>query len=580
MAARVVAAAFAARRVARHRERVRRAGGGQCAASRGRRTSSRSASASRTSRRRRTCAGRGDRGDPRRASTATRRARASTNCARRRHATWRSPRARDRAGRRRRRRRRQAVHRVHDRVGDRLRRRRRGHLSGARLPDLRIADRRQRRGAGADVPARVARLRVRPGGARGDDHARKTRLVILNTPHNPTGGILRLRGPRRDRRDPRAPSARLGVRRRDLFAARLRRPLRVDRDPARHARAHRHQRRRVEDLGDDRMAHRLCRQSRAGAGVHALDHEHGLVRVADLAVGRRRGAERAPGRRRADAHAFPRAARPHRGAAQRACPACAAVARRRVLRVAQRHRSVPGDRLRDSEAFRKRLLHEAGVAVLADIHFGRRVPGDGQHIRFSYAASNEAIKEGVRRMAAFVRRAADMSAEGPPGDRPPGGSERSSLRGDHTAEGPPRGDGGGKRTQLAWGPRPARSTTTARRARRSSRASARRSARGDRRDRRKPPGIRFRACARTPSAGPADLVARFLHRATDMSSTVERDRRGCAAARRRRALYRRAGPAAGPGRAEIAAGRVLARVRRTRLGGRGTRDRGAADPGS
>ena len=28
----------------------------------------------------------------------------------------------------------------------------------------------------------------------------------------------------------------------------------------------------------------------------------------------------------------------------------------------------------DSEAFRKRLLAEAGVAVLADIHFGRRVP--------------------------------------------------------------------------------------------------------------------------------------------------------------------------------------------------------------
>ena len=58
----------------------------------------------------------------------------------------------------------------------------------------------------------------------------------------------------------------------------------------------------------------------------------------------------------------------------------------------------------DSEAFRKRLLHEAGVAVLADIHFGRRVPGDGQHIRFSYAASNEAIAEGIRRLDAFVRR--------------------------------------------------------------------------------------------------------------------------------------------------------------------------------
>jgi len=57
----------------------------------------------------------------------------------------------------------------------------------------------------------------------------------------------------------------------------------------------------------------------------------------------------------------------------------------------------------DSEEFRKRLLHEAGIAVLADIHFGRRVPGDGQHIRFSYATSPDAIRRGVERMAAFVR---------------------------------------------------------------------------------------------------------------------------------------------------------------------------------
>jgi aspartate/methionine/tyrosine aminotransferase len=57
----------------------------------------------------------------------------------------------------------------------------------------------------------------------------------------------------------------------------------------------------------------------------------------------------------------------------------------------------------DSEAFRKRLLTGAGVAVLADIHFGRRVPGDGQHIRFSYAASPTAIREGVARVATFVR---------------------------------------------------------------------------------------------------------------------------------------------------------------------------------
>ena len=58
----------------------------------------------------------------------------------------------------------------------------------------------------------------------------------------------------------------------------------------------------------------------------------------------------------------------------------------------------------DSEAFRKRLLHEAGIAVLADIHFGRRVPNDGQHIRFSYAASTAAIESGIARLDAFVRK--------------------------------------------------------------------------------------------------------------------------------------------------------------------------------
>jgi len=58
----------------------------------------------------------------------------------------------------------------------------------------------------------------------------------------------------------------------------------------------------------------------------------------------------------------------------------------------------------DSEEFRKRLLNEAGVAVLADIHFGARVPGEGQHLRFSYAASTEAIEAGVARMADFIRR--------------------------------------------------------------------------------------------------------------------------------------------------------------------------------
>ena len=61
-------------------------------------------------------------------------------------------------------------------------------------------------------------------------------------------------------------------------------------------------------------------------------------------------------------------------------------------------------RCADSEEFRKRLLNEAGVAVLADIHFGPRVPNEGQHIRFSYAASDEAITAGIARVAEFIRK--------------------------------------------------------------------------------------------------------------------------------------------------------------------------------
>jgi len=64
----------------------------------------------------------------------------------------------------------------------------------------------------------------------------------------------------------------------------------------------------------------------------------------------------------------------------------------------------------DSEEFRKRLLNEAGGALLADIHFGTRVPGEGQHVRFSYAASKEAIEKGVARMAAFIRKNTQKAA--------------------------------------------------------------------------------------------------------------------------------------------------------------------------
>lgn len=54
--------------------------------------------------------------------------------------------------------------------------------------------------------------------------------------------------------------------------------------------------------------------------------------------------------------------------------------------------------LKDSEELRKLLLQN-GVAVLADVHFGKRNPGDEeQHIRLSYATSKENIIEGLSRM--------------------------------------------------------------------------------------------------------------------------------------------------------------------------------------
>jgi len=57
---------------------------------------------------------------------------------------------------------------------------------------------------------------------------------------------------------------------------------------------------------------------------------------------------------------------------------------------------------KDSEDFRKRLLYDAGVAVLSDIHFGHRIEGEGEHIRFSYATSEENIREGLKRIKDFI----------------------------------------------------------------------------------------------------------------------------------------------------------------------------------
>jgi len=58
--------------------------------------------------------------------------------------------------------------------------------------------------------------------------------------------------------------------------------------------------------------------------------------------------------------------------------------------------------VKDSEELRKRLLYDAGVAVLSDIHFGFKNEGEGEHVRFSYATSEENIREGLRRIQRYI----------------------------------------------------------------------------------------------------------------------------------------------------------------------------------
>ena len=53
----------------------------------------------------------------------------------------------------------------------------------------------------------------------------------------------------------------------------------------------------------------------------------------------------------------------------------------------------------DSRTFQRRLLEEAGVAVVSGTSFGAL--GEG-YVRFSYAASAEAISEAMRRIRAFL----------------------------------------------------------------------------------------------------------------------------------------------------------------------------------
>ena len=59
--------------------------------------------------------------------------------------------------------------------------------------------------------------------------------------------------------------------------------------------------------------------------------------------------------------------------------------------------------LPDAKALQQRLLYEAGVAVLPRTSFGRKLPGEREeYLRLSYATSEAMIEEGLERMRRFI----------------------------------------------------------------------------------------------------------------------------------------------------------------------------------
>ena len=287
------AEALAPRRIARHRERLRRAGRSQRAGPRRARTSSRSASASRISRRRRTCRRRrsraiqdGKHGYTPSAGIDELRAAAAKDLGARRGLEIRPEDVVVGAGAK------PFIAYTIASVTD--------YGAGDEViypvPGFPIYESQIVANGAVPVPIylREARDFAFDPAELEAKITPKTKLLILNTPHNPTGGMLQRRRSRRDRRR----SSR-GIRRSGCsptrstrassyagaFDSLASRPGMLERTII--------SRRRVEDLGDDRLAHRLRRQPRARAGVHALDHQHRFVRVADLAMGGGRGDQRA-----------------------------------------------------------------------------------------------------------------------------------------------------------------------------------------------------------------------------------------------------------------------------------------------
>ena len=129
-----------------------------------------------------------------------------------------------------------------------------------------------------------------------DSLSAKTKLLILNSPHNPTGGVI----PADDIR-----AIAEMVRDRDLIVLADEIYSRIyfderaalDRVASRHARKDDHPRRLLENLRHDRLAYGLRRDARmAGGGRQQVDGEFELLHRQLHAARRNRRAERSAGR--------------------------------------------------------------------------------------------------------------------------------------------------------------------------------------------------------------------------------------------------------------------------------------------
>ena len=174
---------------------------------------------------------------------------------------------------------------------------RRGDLPEPRLPHLRVGDQLRGREAGADPAPRGDRLRLRPARSSSGASRSKTKLIIINSPENPTGGVLAPEDARPHRRD-RAPlpRARCCPTRSTGASSTTGEFASIASLPGMKTSDH-HPGRLLEVLRDDRLAPRLRRDAEAARRArHAAHDELRLLhRVLHPAGGHRR----APGRRHA-----------------------------------------------------------------------------------------------------------------------------------------------------------------------------------------------------------------------------------------------------------------------------------------